>query len=109
MKMLMAQQTEKTKLASLQIDRSRLEFDIRKQESELKLSEKQHEGELAVKKLEINSERDVELMYLDFEKKKAVYDTYINQMKIQLDSVNSQIDSIVKITQAKQKEKIKDK
>lgn len=92
--------------AKLEIEKERLNFDIRSFEQELELEKAKIETDSSDKRYDTDVERDTEMLYLDFEKKKAIYDAQINKLKIQLDAVNKQLDIISK---EKQKEKVKDK
>lgn len=105
MKAMAEKQKEKIEMSRIEIERARLEFDIKKAMNELEFEKDKLNKEISIKDKDISSEREVELLYLDFEKKKAIYDAKVNELKIQLDAVNNAMKVLEK---GKTKEKIKD-
>lgn len=105
-KLTIARETNSFEQIKLEIEKSRLESEIKQNAEKLALEKAIADDKNKVELYKIDSERGIESAYLKFEKIKAAYDARANDLQIQFEAVNNQLD---RISQEKQKEKVKDK
>jgi hypothetical protein len=105
-KLTIAREANSFEKIKLEIEKSRLESEIKQNAAKLDLEKVIADNKNKVELYKIDTEKGVETAYLKFEKIKAAYDARANDLQIQFEAVNNQLD---RISQEKQKEKVKDK
>lgn len=106
--MKMALQREQTNLGAVknEIEKARLEFEKTKFDREEKLKEKEMMNTFAMNKYKTDGEREVEMLYLNEQKRGTNLDFRLKTLELGLESIKESIDKIGGGGQSK--EKIKD-